>query len=376
MNPTNQRSRSPLNVEKLEDRLVLAAPAATLTSAPNVNAASVLDDYLFTITFADDTGIKAETARYPKIVVARNGAAFPGTGYYISSTPDANSASIAALFRFTPPGDFWDQADNGVYTVSLASDVLDLDGNAAPQGPLGSFTVTTAQTDGFPELLFIAPKIDATSPKNEYFFEVEMKDADGLDLASFRSNNFVVRVRGTTQYLGTTLISATASDGGRTVPARYRLDPPRRAGRKRTKASRWWNCCRGSLRPTHWAEPNAAQRSSACSRSTSTPCRRNRRSRPAASCSNCSRTCSAGRWKIGVRGLFRTFGERRVPRQHRAGSLVLGREPRAGRVDLQRQGRRWRPAVRAVRGRESPAQLTAELHGRNYPRTTAVRTPC
>jgi hypothetical protein len=122
------------------------APTATL-QASTVTNASPLTSYTFSITFTDNGAIAASSLQGVMVqVIPPSGPAIPAT--VVSATPvgatDAfgNAHQFILQLRITPPGGFWTAAANGIYSVVLGgAPVMNLQGQSAPTGILGTFTV-------------------------------------------------------------------------------------------------------------------------------------------------------------------------------------------------------------------------------------------
>ena len=125
-------------------------PAATLQAA-NVTAGGA-SSYQFSVTYADAHAITV-SASGPSLVVSGPGG-FSAAATLISSTANADSTSVTAVYQITPPGGSWHTADSGTYTIAIqAGHVSDAAGNTIPAGSLGTFTVAVAPVPGKPVLL-------------------------------------------------------------------------------------------------------------------------------------------------------------------------------------------------------------------------------
>ncbi|WP_250632673.1 YDG domain-containing protein, partial [Rhodoflexus caldus] len=116
------------------------APTAALTTAPNVTSGGGTA-YNFTVTYTDNSNVNYSTLDNNDIEVTGPGG-FSQFADFISAVPAANSPSIVATYRITPPGGSWDAADNGSYTIAMrANQVTDDAGAPVAAGTLGNFNV-------------------------------------------------------------------------------------------------------------------------------------------------------------------------------------------------------------------------------------------
>jgi hypothetical protein len=115
------------------------------TSLTNINTAGGTN-YNFTVTYSDNTAVNVTSLDSNNILVTGpDGKSQPAT--LVNFTPLGNGTPRAATYSFIPPGDAWDTADHGIYTVQLqAKQVSDTVNNFGVAGNLGAFTVDIAST--------------------------------------------------------------------------------------------------------------------------------------------------------------------------------------------------------------------------------------
>ena len=101
----------------------------------------------FTVEYADDTAVDVSSLDSSDIrVTGPNN--FSQLVAFLSATPGGNGTPRTATYQINAPGDSWDAADNGTYTLQLAeSQVLDTSGNAATAVNLGNFNVSAPALD-------------------------------------------------------------------------------------------------------------------------------------------------------------------------------------------------------------------------------------
>ncbi|MBX7105228.1 MAG: hypothetical protein K1X57_14190 [Gemmataceae bacterium] len=114
------------------------APTAT-TTLSNVTLAGGTT-YTFQVTYADDVAVAVSTLGSTDLQVTGPGgfnvlATFNGVDINTPGTPRV------ATYSFTAPGGTWDNADTGVYTVSMEAGQVTDGTNAVPTGIVGRFTV-------------------------------------------------------------------------------------------------------------------------------------------------------------------------------------------------------------------------------------------
>ncbi len=124
-------------------------PTASLSaSVVNVANASTLNPYTFTITYTDNLAVRKTSPATAVVQVAPPGNGGPITATVVSTVPQGNTDAAGdaqgflVTYQITPPGGAWSEADDGIYTVKLASGApTDLASNPVVTGSLGSFAV-------------------------------------------------------------------------------------------------------------------------------------------------------------------------------------------------------------------------------------------
>ncbi len=123
------------------------APSASLSFAPG-DITGIFGQETFSVDFADDAPIDQSTLGVSNIQVS------PTAPIELLGTRNVSNGgrSLTVDYRITPPGGFWDAAENGTYTLSLAaSEVFDTatpTANAADSAQqLDTLEVTVPQLD-------------------------------------------------------------------------------------------------------------------------------------------------------------------------------------------------------------------------------------
>ncbi|MCX5660864.1 MAG: hypothetical protein NTW19_14255 [Planctomycetota bacterium] len=107
----------------------VTAPIAVL-EAVNVAVAGGAT-YTFTVTFSDNTAVRASTLDGSDVRVT-GPSNFNVLATFVGASLNSNGTPRTATYSFTAPGGAWDAADNGTYTFTLqAGQVTDVAGNGA-----------------------------------------------------------------------------------------------------------------------------------------------------------------------------------------------------------------------------------------------------
>ncbi|MDX2230534.1 MAG: PA14 domain-containing protein [Leptolyngbyaceae cyanobacterium bins.349] len=115
------------------------APTATATPANITTAGGT--NYQFSVTYSDNTAVNIATLNSSDILVTGPGG-FNQLATLVSVNNSANGTPRTATYQITAPGNTWDSADNGTYTLALQpNQVSDTSGNFAVATTLGSFLV-------------------------------------------------------------------------------------------------------------------------------------------------------------------------------------------------------------------------------------------
>ena len=103
-------------------------PTASLSaSVVNVTNASTLNPYTFTITYTDNLAVKKSSLATAVVQVTQPGNGSPLNATLVSTVPQGNTDAagdaqgFVVTYQITPPGGSWSEADDGTYTVTLAS---------------------------------------------------------------------------------------------------------------------------------------------------------------------------------------------------------------------------------------------------------------
>jgi hypothetical protein len=128
------------DVELLGDGVLDTSPPAAALSVAHLTQAGS-PSHACSVTYTDDSGVLLASLDSTDLLVTgpnsyTNGVEFVGADLPMDGSPITASYSIQA------PGDAWEAADNGTYTVILLEGAVeDIAGNATPQTTLGTFEV-------------------------------------------------------------------------------------------------------------------------------------------------------------------------------------------------------------------------------------------
>ena len=119
------------------------APTASLN--PGASIANGASTYTFSVTYSDNTAVKASSIGSNNILVTGpNG--FSQVAKFLSASSSTNGSPITATYQITAPNGAWSSAANGQYTISeQANQVTDTSGNPVATGSMGTFTVNLTQ---------------------------------------------------------------------------------------------------------------------------------------------------------------------------------------------------------------------------------------
>ena len=121
-------------------------PTATAT-ATNVTTFGGTT-YDFTVTYADNVAVNFSTIDGGDVrVTGPNN--FNQLASLVSVNTSGNGSPRTATYRIAAPGNIWDSADNGTYTLALqAGQVSDTSGNYIPASTLGTFVANVPPISG------------------------------------------------------------------------------------------------------------------------------------------------------------------------------------------------------------------------------------
>ncbi len=118
-----------------------AAPTAVLGKAPVVSRPGG-KSYTFTVTYADNTAVKASSFGTRNIIVTGPHKYWRNARLVRVNAPN-DGAPRSVTYVITPPGGVWDHGDSGLYTIRLAANqVSDTSGYLTAAGVLGTFRVS------------------------------------------------------------------------------------------------------------------------------------------------------------------------------------------------------------------------------------------
>ncbi|MFL5327707.1 MAG: beta strand repeat-containing protein [Gemmataceae bacterium] len=208
--------------------VVAGAPTGAVVSAPNITVSGGNNPYTFTVKYTDDVAIKASTVGAGDIRVTGPGG-FSQVATFVSAvpgnvSPGNDSPSIVATYTITPNtlgSANWDYLDNGSYDINLEpNQITDTSNNAAPDGSVGTFTVTAPRPSA--KMNAPSPAIGATSET----FTVTYTGTN-TKIANASIGNGDVVVTGPGGFSATaTLVGASPGTDSTTIVATYSVPSP------------------------------------------------------------------------------------------------------------------------------------------------------
>jgi hypothetical protein len=184
----------------------LDADLSTANTAPTAGATTAT----FTVTYTHYTRIDVGTIGAGDLTVSGpNG--FTGQATLVGA--GAAGKSVTATYAIAAPGGTFDGSDSGSYTVVLAAGAVgDGNGNFAPRGSLGSFTVDIASP---PAASLVADPVTQFGAAT-HDIAVTYSDPQGIDGASLDADD--IRVARAGDGLALAVTSATVTGVGNTSP--------------------------------------------------------------------------------------------------------------------------------------------------------------
>ena len=121
-----------------------SAPTVTVVGGTSIT---------ITVEYSDLTGTN-QGILFPSLgtgdIFVTGPGGFTGVPTFVGATPAGNGTPRTATYTLTPPGGFWDGADNGTYSINVvANQVSDLDGTFVPAGVAGTFLIATPPGNDF-----------------------------------------------------------------------------------------------------------------------------------------------------------------------------------------------------------------------------------
>lgn len=158
-----------LELEPAEPVVDSVAPTAKLDTTTLAQQSNSTTAASFTVTFADDSGVKADTIDANDITVtAPDGTTLPVTLVGINAAGDGTPRT--ATYSVAAPGDKWDAADKGEYTVAVKAGVSDINGNNVAAKVLGKLNIDISGVSA------PAVKPPTSQPSDDLTIRIEAED--------------------------------------------------------------------------------------------------------------------------------------------------------------------------------------------------------
>ena len=178
------------------------------------------------VAITDNKGVRLDSINTGDLEIRKGTTSWTPTLVSAESDATEGAREVRALFRFTPPGGFWDIGDAGSYTITFKGGaVTDNNGNTNAVSLTRDFAVPASDAYAStvsPPSLWPATVDGASS----YKFTLSFYDLDtAFDLASFDAGDVEVRDPDGA-LLPVQFISRSATNGNRSVYATYSFTPP------------------------------------------------------------------------------------------------------------------------------------------------------
>jgi uncharacterized delta-60 repeat protein len=194
-------------------------PTATIT-APSIDSPGGTTEAI-SVTYSDNRDVDVSTINAGNITVVGPNGPVQVTGVQLSAT--GNGSPITAVYTIAAPGGTWDQADNGVYTVTVVGGgVKDTSGNGVVTAT-GTFSVVATLPDTTPPSAQITAPAITTGGATSATITIVYTDNVAVNASSIDTSDITVTGPGG----ALTVTSAQASGGnGSPVVATYTVAAP------------------------------------------------------------------------------------------------------------------------------------------------------
>lgn len=200
-------------------------PEAALTIADISEGGQAAHE--FTVVYTDNEGVDAGTLDGRDILVT--GRRFFRMASFVSvDPPNDNAPTLTATYSIDAPGEVWDTADNGEYTLWMQRhQVSDTEQSFIPSGRLGSFAVDIAAgPDETPPEAALRARDITLGGRDHYLFHVTYTDNVAVDRESIGDGD--VHVIGGPGDIdqAATLVQISGWRGPTPLTAVYRIEAP------------------------------------------------------------------------------------------------------------------------------------------------------
>lgn len=205
----------------VEDPPDVDPPLASLDADAVLNSGRTR--YRFQVRYTDDHEVSVAS------LGDRNVRVYGPDGYrqfarLVSVDDPADGSERTAIYEITPPGDFWDAADNGIYEVFARNgQVADTSGNFVDGDKIGEFLVE-ADADDAPTAELVANRLRSGGDET-FAFKVIYRDDSAIDVSDLGNND--LRILGPDGFKRNAELVRTNSDAdGAKRIGYYTLDAP------------------------------------------------------------------------------------------------------------------------------------------------------
>ena len=168
----------------------ITTPVVGITPVSQITTAGITTTQI-TVTYTDNQAIDSSSIDSGDVTVVQDGGgALPVT--LISKSSNSNAVSIVAVYSVAAPGGFWNNADNGTYTITVVPGAVKDSGNNTTPLAQAQFEVDISSTNAVAD-----PEFNGGSPISSGFVaEAMTTDALGRVLVAGRQGD---RAAGTSQ---------------------------------------------------------------------------------------------------------------------------------------------------------------------------------
>jgi hypothetical protein len=195
-----------------------SVPTATLLPLSSLIAGST--KYDFSVTYNDDIGVKFDTINDQDVLVSGPNS-FSQLAKLIRVSGATNGSPLTATYSIDSPGETWDGADQGTYTLTLqANQVSDTSNNFILSTALGSLPF-----DLTPPTVTLSPLPPVISGSTSYQFAVVYNDSVSVKRSTIDGQD--VRVTGPNNFSQlATLVSVNSTQDASPMIATYSITAP------------------------------------------------------------------------------------------------------------------------------------------------------
>jgi uncharacterized delta-60 repeat protein len=199
---------------------------ASIVPADVSEASTGATSHTVTVTYTDNEAVSRASIAAADITVQR-GSEAPLTVTGVTVTPDADGASLSAVYSFTPPGGSWDAADDGGYIVTVkAGEVADASGNTNGLSS-ATFTVNLGQFAPISAAINPVPDVTSTGGTTQTVTVVyTARGAGSVNASTIDAADITISGPGSPGLAVTSVTLEPSTGNADQITATYTLTPP------------------------------------------------------------------------------------------------------------------------------------------------------